>query len=466
MKPNENFVTWAWDMRLFTRTRSSSQPFVTSTPRRHAQSRLIELECYVAANGRISMTIALGAEKPISPYVADNTSRSSRATSSSMIKMNRFVEHQMVSSFKEFWGDCHRSNHRRIRLLDKSSLTIIAAGQSHFYNNKTSLLNKEESRSTVWSCSSKHTFETGRSCPRLRMMLIQPLTTLPPPSSPSSQSPPCVLRLTVSANAQQPSVASRGREAVDQPQTYWSKTWSYLSFLKGIRELTPKFSGSAAGLFGDNLLYSGSVTASCSLCAIVCNELFTDRHRCPDVLCIVVMLVGYVVNWNCMSVDFKVLMLGKGTTRGRPTRSKKDALTYDVSLCFCVLMAKTILATRQPVAQATDPAAPVTHADFAAMEQRFRDLIMQMREQQQPAPHAPAPAPVVPQVVQDQLSAEAKHLRDFRKYNPTTFDGSLEDPTRAQLWLSSLETIFWYMKCPEDQKVQCAVFMLTDRGTA
>ncbi|KAL0551449.1 hypothetical protein IC582_010537 [Cucumis melo] len=34
------------------------------------------------------------------------------------------------------------------------------------------------------------------------------------------------------------------------------------------------------------------------------------------------------------------------------------------------------------------------------------------------------------------------------------------------MWLSSLETIFRYMKCPEDQKVQCAVFMMTDRGTA
>ncbi|KAA0045826.1 protein LTV1-like protein [Cucumis melo var. makuwa] len=53
----------------------------------------------------------------------------------------------------------------------------------------------------------------------------------------------------------------------------------------------------------------GSVTASCSLCAIVCNEMFTDRHRCPDVLCIVVMLMGYVVNGNCMSMNFKVLML-------------------------------------------------------------------------------------------------------------------------------------------------------------
>ncbi|TYK17671.1 ty3-gypsy retrotransposon protein [Cucumis melo var. makuwa] len=89
-----------------------------------------------------------------------------------------------------------------------------------------------------------------------------------------------------------------------------------------------------------------------------------------------------------------------------------------------------------------------------------------MRDQQQPTPPALTPVPIVPQVVSDQLSAEAKHLRDFRKYNPTTFDGSLEDPTMAQMWLSSLETIFRYMKCPEDQKVWCAVFMLTDRGTA
>ncbi|KAA0040381.1 ty3-gypsy retrotransposon protein [Cucumis melo var. makuwa] len=68
-----------------------------------------------------------------------------------------------------------------------------------------------------------------------------------------------------------------------------------------------------------------NVTVSCSLCAIICNELFTDRHRCPDVLCIVVMLVGYVVNWNSMLMNYKVLMLCKDTARGRPARGKKDA---------------------------------------------------------------------------------------------------------------------------------------------
>ncbi|TYK11888.1 ty3-gypsy retrotransposon protein [Cucumis melo var. makuwa] len=49
------------------------------------------------------------------------------------------------------------------------------------------------------------------------------------------------------------------------------------------------------------------------------------------------------------------------------------------------------------------------------------------RVQPEVQPVAQATNPVAP-VVPDQLSAEAKHLRDFRKYNPTTFDGSLEDP--------------------------------------
>ncbi|KAL0559072.1 hypothetical protein IC582_003661 [Cucumis melo] len=40
----------------------------TPTPRRCAKSRLLELERHVAINGRIPMTIASGAEKPISPH--------------------------------------------------------------------------------------------------------------------------------------------------------------------------------------------------------------------------------------------------------------------------------------------------------------------------------------------------------------------------------------------------------------
>ncbi|KAL0549246.1 hypothetical protein IC582_013727 [Cucumis melo] len=44
---------------------SSSQPSATSTPRRHAQSRLLELECYFAENGQIPIMISPGTKKPI-----------------------------------------------------------------------------------------------------------------------------------------------------------------------------------------------------------------------------------------------------------------------------------------------------------------------------------------------------------------------------------------------------------------
>uniref|UniRef100_A0A9I9EDQ9 CACTA en-spm transposon protein n=1 Tax=Cucumis melo TaxID=3656 RepID=A0A9I9EDQ9_CUCME len=48
---------------------SSFQQPGTPTPRRRAQSQLLELEHHVAVYGHISMTIAPGAEKPISSYV-------------------------------------------------------------------------------------------------------------------------------------------------------------------------------------------------------------------------------------------------------------------------------------------------------------------------------------------------------------------------------------------------------------
>ncbi|KAA0040286.1 gag-protease polyprotein [Cucumis melo var. makuwa] len=60
--------------------------------------------------------------------------------------------------------------------------------------------------------------------------------------------------------------------------------------------------------------------------------------------------------------------------------------------------------------------------------------------------------PVKPQIVPNKLSIEAKHLSDFRKYNLEMFDLSMDDPTKAHMWLTSIETIFRYMKCPNDQK--------------
>ncbi|XP_038875077.1 uncharacterized protein LOC120067606 [Benincasa hispida] len=87
--------------------------------------------------------------------------------------------------------------------------------------------------------------------------------------------------------------------------------------------------------------------------------------------------------------------------------------------------------------------------------------LAQTQAQEEPVPPEPL-RQTRPQDIDTQgLSLEAKHLRDFQKYDPRPFNGSLGDPTKAKMWLSYIETIFHFMRCSEEHKLQCAVFMLT-----
>ncbi|TYK03423.1 hypothetical protein E5676_scaffold121G00210 [Cucumis melo var. makuwa] len=100
---------------------------------------------------------------------------------------------------------------------------------------------------------------------------------------------------------------------------YWNKLWSYLSSLEGIKELTFKFSGSAAGLFGDSFPFLGGITEfqvrvfpttgprSEAGNVVVHRGLHTPML---DARYSVVMLMGYVVDWNCMSMDLEVTVRG------------------------------------------------------------------------------------------------------------------------------------------------------------
>ncbi|KAA0060076.1 CACTA en-spm transposon protein [Cucumis melo var. makuwa] len=145
-------------------TAESSSQQATLTPRRRAQSRLLELERHVAINGRIPMTIAPGAEKPISPHVV----RFSQAIGVCVRKtfsvrclkwadrlfvldfydqaMNRFVEHQMLTTFKKFRANCHRHFKKYSDLEDartnppnalEQSRTNKAAKQKQSYNHSS-----------------------------------------------------------------------------------------------------------------------------------------------------------------------------------------------------------------------------------------------------------------------------------------------------------------------------------------
>ncbi|KAA0063829.1 ty3-gypsy retrotransposon protein [Cucumis melo var. makuwa] len=94
----------------------------------------------------------------------------------------------------------------------------------------------------------------------------------------------------------------------------------------------------------------------------------------------------------------------------------------------------------QPAVSVVDPNAPVIQEDLAVMEQRYQDMLQAalapfLAAQQNQTTLIQAqtvipPSPVEAQPALVQLSVEAKHLRDFRKYNPKTFDGSMDNPTK------------------------------------
>uniref|UniRef100_A0A9I9E6W7 CACTA en-spm transposon protein n=1 Tax=Cucumis melo TaxID=3656 RepID=A0A9I9E6W7_CUCME len=130
----------------------------TPTPRRCAKSRLLELERHVVINRRIPMTIASGAEKPISPHAVHFSQAIGvcvRKTFSIHCLKWADVGREYIEVVK---GDLQRlgggscqptkciswtSNHGRTRLRDRSSLTIIVAGPSRFYNDTMSSLREK-----------------------------------------------------------------------------------------------------------------------------------------------------------------------------------------------------------------------------------------------------------------------------------------------------------------------------------
>ncbi|KAA0061313.1 gamma-aminobutyrate transaminase POP2 [Cucumis melo var. makuwa] len=102
------FLKFADDLdNLLGGRRSFSQPSVTSTPRRRVQSRLLELERYFTANRWIPMMIAPGREY-IKVVKGDLLCVAVFMLDFNDQTMNRFVEHQMLNTFKKFQDDYHR----------------------------------------------------------------------------------------------------------------------------------------------------------------------------------------------------------------------------------------------------------------------------------------------------------------------------------------------------------------------
>ncbi|TYK22613.1 CACTA en-spm transposon protein [Cucumis melo var. makuwa] len=127
----------------------TAQPSMTLTLRSRAQSRLLELERHVHANGRIPMSIVPGVEKLILPHAI----RFSQTIGHFFVldfndqAMNRFIEHEMLITFKEFKGDYHRhfkkhsdpeeARANQPRILVERAITNQAARQKQPFNHSS-----------------------------------------------------------------------------------------------------------------------------------------------------------------------------------------------------------------------------------------------------------------------------------------------------------------------------------------
>ncbi|TYK03577.1 ty3-gypsy retrotransposon protein [Cucumis melo var. makuwa] len=132
----------------------------------------------------------------------------------------------------------------------------------------------------------------------------QPRTTEVSCSLPSST----YLIQPLSSEQRQPAIRAYWRGDVRVQEFYDKRSRSQLSstwvdsFGRGLERDFNYISGKG-------FLTTGPRTEAGNI--VVHMGLYVNKHRCPDVLCIVVMLVGYVVNWNSMSMDYKVLRLCK-----------------------------------------------------------------------------------------------------------------------------------------------------------
>ena len=60
------------------------------------------------------------------------------------------------------------------------------------------------------------------------------------------------------------------------------------------------------------------------------------------------------------------------------------------------------------------------------------------------------------------LTIQTKMLKEFREHGPKEFDGTSVDPGEAERWIAKVEKILGYVACPDDLKVHCGAYLLTD----
>ena len=99
--------------------------------------------------------------------------------------------------------------------------------------------------------------------------------------------------------------------------------------------------------------------------------------------------------------------------------------------------------------QATARADTLRFMEAQQQQQQFMQQLLLQR--QQPEVRIPQERPIT--------------LIDFKKYAPPVFKGT-SDPMEAEGWLKAVEKVFQALRCPEEEKVTFATFLLQDEAAA
>ncbi|KAA0043380.1 pol protein [Cucumis melo var. makuwa] len=123
---------------------------------------------------------------------------------------------------------------------------------------------------------------------------------------------------------------------------YWNKIWSYLSFLEGIKELTYKFSGSAAGLFGDSFPFLGWIRWAWTRSRGITEYQVTR----PLVVACVLSGIGILCRWTLKFTVSYVVVIGldidHGVGRGR-TCALRICASFGSTRLICASFGSTRL---------------------------------------------------------------------------------------------------------------------------
>ncbi|XP_038881471.1 uncharacterized protein LOC120072991 [Benincasa hispida] len=132
------------------------------------------------------------------------------------------------------------------------------------------------------------------------------------------------------------------------------------------------------------------------------------------------------------------------TSQGQGGREPKHGVEHNTRLCHCRHNLSPLVVPIKFTDWATAIGEAITSTVLSPVKDMLDERMAQFAQfQQLSQPQVQMSQVQTQNMIQNQsmsnLSVEAKHLRDFKKYNLNIFNGPLKNLTNAKLWISTMK---------------------------